>query len=135
MTTYIVNEITGNLIDAAVAKAEGLRYELDNYMGNEMVHVFNGPSAKRSTPYSPSGWWSQGGPIIDRERIVPFTGDIEDDVPMPDWVAFVGGASIVAYRGAGCFGRKFDGRGPTALIAAMRAFVASKFGATIDLDV
>jgi hypothetical protein len=58
--------------------------------------------------------WAQGGPIIERERItIEWEGD-------PDsWCA--------------CIMADQEVYGPTALIAAMRCYVASKMGDTIDI--
>jgi hypothetical protein len=56
--------------------------------------------------------WSQGGPIIERERI-----ELEHD-------GFAWWARIKADE---------DYTGPTPLIAAMRCYVTSKLGDTVDL--
>lgn len=58
--------------------------------------------------------WGQGGPIIDREKItVEYTGD-------PDtWCA--------------CITADQEVYGPTPLVAAMRCYVASKLGDTVDV--
>jgi hypothetical protein len=61
------------------------------------------------------GWatdWAQGGPIIERERI-----ELEQD-------GFIWWARIKADE---------DYSDPTPLIAAMRCYVASKLGDTIDI--
>ncbi len=62
--------------------------------------------------YRPSCDWSCGGPIIERERIV-----LEPTVS--EWSAAVDGIT----------GWEF---GKTPLIAAMRAFVASRFGDEVE---
>jgi hypothetical protein len=69
--------------------------------------------------YRPSTDWTQGGPIIERERIFvrPKT---------------VGGWRCWIYDGKG-EGIKFDQHGPTPLIAAMRCYVASKLGDEVDV--
>lgn len=65
--------------------------------------------------YTPSTDWSQSGPIIERELICL---DLLDGFA---WVAYT----------------KFDGPGkgvgPTPLIAAMRCFVSSKLGDTVEV--
>jgi hypothetical protein len=61
------------------------------------------------------GWatdWAQGGPIIEREHV-----ELEHD-------GFIWWARIKADE---------DYAGPTPLIAAMRCYVASKLGDTIDI--
>lgn len=65
--------------------------------------------------YSPSTDWSQGGPIIEREEIAL-------------WPDEEGGFFASADEGRGR-----DYRGSTPLIAAMRCYVASKLGDTIDI--
>jgi hypothetical protein len=65
--------------------------------------------------FQPSTNWSQGGPIIEREKIS--IGKADD----PDWWAFKGWKAE-------------DGTpGPTPLIAAMRCFVASRLGDEVDV--
>lgn len=64
-------------------------------------------------PYiKPSSDWAQGGPIVEREKItLEWTGE--------DWMGYI----------------RHDEEffGPTPLIAAMRAYVASKLGDSIDV--
>lgn len=65
--------------------------------------------------YTPSTNWAQGGPIIEREKITV------QPVILPDgWMAR---------------NQKDNGvyEGPTPLIAAMRCYVASKLGDTVDV--
>ena len=59
--------------------------------------------------------WSEGGKIIEREHIKLKAGTFEK------WKADL----KVPYH-------KYSMEGPTALIAAMRAFVASRFGTEVD---
>jgi hypothetical protein len=101
------SELTGAALDWAVAKCEG-----------EQIYL---PLLDRICPdvgepefYDPSTNWSQGGPIIEREKItVEYTGD-------PDtWCA--------------CIMADQEVYGPTALIAAMRCNVASKLGDEVDI--
>lgn len=60
-------------------------------------------------PFCPSIWWQQGGPILEREKITVHDDDVlpwrADHIDNNRWYF-----------------------GDTYLIAAMRAFVASKFG-------
>lgn len=104
-----VSELEGALLDAAVAKAEGV---LAAIMGEVCVSLY--PSSGRSKgPYCPSSYWDQGGPLIDRERI-----DISEH---GHWTAQLRHLTNDAYTG------------PTPLVAAMRAYVASKFGEEVEL--
>lgn len=67
----------------------------------------------QSIPYSES--WAWGGPIIEREKIATW-------FTQGQWQAAYGDpVGAIELRGP-------DGRGPTLLIAAMRAFVREKFG-------
>ena len=90
------SELTGAALDWAVAICE-------HNVGWE-------PEGEDRDYYSTD--WSQGGPIIEREKITPeWTGE--------NWMAYI----------------KHDDEffGPTPLIAAMRCYVASKLGAEIEI--
>lgn len=103
-----VSELSGAALDWAVAKVEDM---LDRW--------------GRCAPvgFKPSTDWAQGGPIIERERISTRT----HAEPGFNWVAFIdfGGSSVS--------GAKARMTGPTALIAAMRCFVASKLGDVVSI--
>lgn len=107
-------ELIGAELDAAVARALGdeLRLVDGQWMakGNRSVPWYY--IAKYSTD------WSQGGPIIERERIVTFR--YEDE-----WLAVVDPDNFYGQCLEIGFGSD-TAAGPTPLIAAMRAFVASK---------
>ena len=105
-----VSELTGAALDWAVAKCNG--------------HLDDETIIRRLEP-DEEGWciaystdWSQGGPIIEREKLC-ITASVEGD-----WTAF-------------CVSDEMDMqwicRGPTPLIAAMRCYVASKLGDEIEL--
>lgn len=101
--------LEGALLDAAVALAEDRTPDLRL-------------AGWRLESFVPSTNWQQGGPIIERERI---------------WLAFEkddgeGGSGWVATWGASVEDH-LHATGPTPLIAAMRAFVVSKFGDEIAL--
>lgn len=103
------SELTGYALDWAVDKAEGrIRPDGGYYCGH------HGKVARWSTD------WSQGGPIIERECInimCPETGDF--------WDARKAGLKNALEK------RYF--RGQTPLVAAMRCYVASKLGDTVDI--
>jgi hypothetical protein len=94
-----VATLDGELLDDAVAKAEGSERSRAVYM--------------RSCP---SSVWEDGGPIIERERIL--LDPHPDSDPEEPWLAAIG--------------RDYH-YGPTPLVAAMRAYVASKFGGEVEL--
>jgi len=89
------SELTGPALDWAVAKCVGL------------------PGDGHGDKFSPSTDWSQGGPIIEQERIAVQFG--------PLWTA-------VHSKRLGRFNY-----GPTPLIAAMRCLVASRLGDKVDV--
>lgn len=108
-------DLEGNLLDAAVAKAEGHEYSIarepDALGGNVWIFLDRWPG---KAPWSPSRSWQHAGPIIERERIKV---QPEDEY----WLAAI-------FNPPGGYAE-----GPTALIAAMRAFVASKLGEEVEL--
>jgi hypothetical protein len=122
-----VSELTGRSLDYWVAKAEG--YETEPFKNGfrlrrdgEVVGFIGEKYTVTLWNYSPSTDWSQGGPIIEREKITLY-----GDRDQAGWAAVMGedfgqpDYSSSKYKRA-------DGEGDTALIAAMRCYVASKFG-------
>lgn len=79
------------------------------------VLIPNNPFRQDRQLFRPSTDWEHGGRLIERERINIVTKS-NPDMGGNDWIAM--------------FPRNFHARGwgRTPLIAAMRAFVASKFG-------
>jgi len=105
------SELTGAMLNYWVARADGWEAEVRSYQqdpfGKGVVTVHYCNLKKGNRPFSPSTNWAQGGPIIERERI-----DINTAVE--GWEAYCDIRQTV--------------RGDTALEAAMRAYVTSKFG-------
>jgi hypothetical protein len=113
------SELTDTALDWAVAKAKG--HEIESLRGGavwywlkcsltgalEVVEVF-----------SPSTNWAHGGPIIEREGI---------------WLKHGPSTGWEAIHGLFLFPNLVIGTGPTPLIAAMRCYVASKMGDTVDI--
>jgi hypothetical protein len=102
------NELTGDALDWAVAKAEG-RKETD--LGWWWYS------------YTPSNNWSQGGPIIERMYREGLRLKL-NEYPRGEESKFV--ASITTPN-------EFY-FGPTPLIAAMRCYVASKLGNEVEIQ-
>lgn len=96
------SELQGAALDWAVAKCEGQTYQWQS--GGQ---VFT---------YKPSMRWSQGGPIIEREKIE--TRLYYNDPP-GQWCAEGQDGTFT--------------HGPTPLIAAMRCYCASKLGDEVDV--
>lgn len=122
-------ELEGALLDAAVAKAAGITLLAT---GSSYQHPAKGwtyDGKGEPAPWSPSTMWAIGGPIIYREGIA--TGRYEYETPAGQrWHA--GHGDDVD---GGAYFSSLDLRytGPTPLIAAMRAYVASKLGEEVDL--
>jgi hypothetical protein len=107
------SELQGAVLDWAVAKAEGI--ELSNGCYNRLlVDGRMSTGQKMLTPYNPSTDWALAGPIIEREwlDVTPWPNESDED-----WV----GNARTRQHCCVAFG-------PTPLIAAMRCYVASKFG-------
>ena len=104
-------ELIGAELDWAVAKCEG-----DTGNINEWLSVYTDGTGDEH--YSTD--WSQGGPIIERERVAIWWAKWDDiDSALPVWTA-------VRFN-------EDDYYGPTPLIAAMRCYVASKLGDEIEI--
>ena len=113
------SSLEGTALDWAVAKCEGLAFEWDEGAAWVYPPEFNGYVAalkghKANSlfySFSPSTNWSQGGPIIDRERLF-----------LRYWTN--------SWRAETYFWIMY---GPTPLIAAMRCYVASKLGDDVEI--
>lgn len=125
-----VSQLEGTLLDAAVARALGSPYAV----------VWNGDgpasAAQLDTlgvmhiPFRPSSQWHDGGTIISREGIALWSHNGEWRAAHPDVAEH--GWYDQRYGVIDC--ADDDGLGGTTpLIAAMRAFVTSKFGDEIEL--
>lgn len=108
-----VSELKDEMLDYWAGKADGkevlMRHGMAHFLyqrkpnGHEVYHA-----------YSPSTDWSQGGPLIDRMKPTSFYYWEPDG-----WVCSTDDADSWV-------------NGETALIAAMRCFVGSKFGNEVD---
>ena len=128
MTTHKTSELAGALLDAAVAKAEGhTEIELDEVARKLVCQVvLPGEDGQHYwTEYSPSTDWREAGPIIERERIAIEPHMMRDN----EWVA---NRDEDAYD-PGWSDCECEWRGPTALVAAMRAYVGAKLGRSVEL--
>lgn len=122
MTKHKTHQLTNGLLDAAVAKAEGLAGHLRDWDGCGGLAF----QLESGALYRPSTDWAAGGPIIDRERIAlqGFNGV---------WEAAVMGCGGVDRSLVPLNGRGHAEDAPTALVAAMRAYVDSKLGPVVSL--
>ncbi len=103
--------LQGAALDWAVAKCEGVSVEHVNDGITQCLLMSMGGR------FSPSTNWAQGGPIIEREELTLSC----------HWQRPYAIKVLVDEK------RVVQGNGPTPLIAAMRCYVASKLGDTIDL--
>lgn len=124
---YKTAELEGALLDAAVAKALGHR-DLQLKNGEWRSRTEDGelsPIAAFSTN------WSAGGQIIERERIELEYFDTGAAAGDPKWRANID-QWVDGWRTEHLHEVAME-YGPTPLIAAMRAFVASKLGEEVEL--
>ncbi|MBR7929406.1 phage protein NinX family protein [Burkholderia ambifaria] len=115
-----VSELQGTLLDYWVARAEGYPLSCD---WNQGEYILIGTGAGDLEQFSPSSEWDDGGPIIDR-------------TPYGIFERFEGCWAAGIYRPQSgmrdlCVSYQL---GDTILIAAMRAYVASKFGDEVPDD-
>ena len=110
----LTSELTGAALDWAVAKCEG--------------SVNNNGRVLSLTSWAPSTDWTQGGPIIEREKFtLMYDNDWKYDPTDPEdngerWMADNGDLYYNPCQ-----------YGATPLIAAMRFYVASKLGDEVDV--
>ena len=116
MTTINTSDLTGAALDWAVAKCEGHDHFVQYKPKLRVYSPRTDGFSSYTVTFCPSTDWTRGGPLIERECIdVMFEG--------PEWYAYMRWES----------GRTIQYDGPTPLIAAMRCYVASKLGDTVDI--
>lgn len=104
MPTIKTSELTGAALEWAVAKCEGEVI---------VISCTGRPRNTNAEPFNYSTDWSQGGPIIEREKI--------EIIPLCPGT----------WRAVAMGGDWYNGRTP--LEAVMRCYVASKMGETIEV--
>ena len=124
MKTIKVAEATGPALDWLVAKASQ-----PVYSDTALVTAVRGGYDRFGhfhEPFNPSTDWAQGGRILDREMLCVGYRHQAD----PDYCLTNDPATI-------CWARTTAGGylsyGPTPLIAAMRCYIASKLGDTVEV--
>lgn len=108
------NELTGKALDWIVAKCEGLEITIGKTEQGSKLAVLT-PIDGLWRHFKPSTNWSQGGPIIEREKVAL-------DFCHHDLVWF----ALIEYKTD-----KFKADNP--LVAAMRCYVASKLGDEVEV--
>ena len=123
MVAIQTQDLIGAALDWAVAKCEGHECEFGDEVSGPWLVPQEGylHDEKPLASFRPSTDWAQGGPIINREahNLFKHNGGTEwccaCNVPRDGYTAIV------------------TADGPTPLIAAMRCFVASKLGPTVEV--
>ena len=98
------SELTGRALDWAVAKCEG-----------GTIRTENGVFLNQGDGYdyfTPSTYWAQGGPIIEREKLT---------------LSDCGGGWAAGLCGT------LNSFGPTALVAVCRCFIVSRLGGEVEV--
>lgn len=111
VTKIKTQDLTGPALDWAVAKCEG-----HNVRKQWSGFLFLMDIERQIAEWKPSTAWAQGGPIIERERIA-----MKPNGCLEEWHA-----NTQKYFDTWQYG-------PTPLVAAMRCYVASKLGDTVDI--
>jgi hypothetical protein len=122
-----VAELEGALLDYWVARAAGLpnpRVD-DGFCWIDEPACDGDPAGALDAAFAPSTDWATAGPIIEREGgAFEYYGPLEEgDTP-----------NISAHMGHDAMTRG-SMHGPTHLVAAMRAYVASRFGEEVPDEV
>jgi hypothetical protein len=127
------SELTGAALNWAVGVAQGMQWKSDPDIGL----YTRSPSGSRYVlkvldyatmedwslrPYTPASSWAHAGPIIEREEISISREFASSRVEWAAWTPAPIRDDAEAF-----------GYGPTPLIAAMRCYVASVLGDTIDI--
>jgi hypothetical protein len=128
------SELSGKALDWAVAKAEGREpYIHVNSKGEPYLYF-----AKHGADILYSRSWAQGGPIIEREGIHLRSVRKEGHLLHNTWLAKPanGNTGQIERWNKNWFGdnnKPAMWYGHTPLIAAMRCYVASKLGDTVEI--
>ncbi|WP_244807969.1 phage protein NinX family protein [Caballeronia zhejiangensis] len=125
-----VTELIGPLLDYWVARATRIEDVVSiqkSVLGVEACYLLD-TEDNTWRLFCPSVRWADGGPIIARFAIAIWRGEGRwlAILPGSNGGAYSGGDDYIDARGYDCYA------GATPLIAAMRAYVASKFGESVD---
>jgi hypothetical protein len=112
------NELTGAALDWAVCEATGFfKGYVQFRSGKNFLKVYG---VARNTHLHPSTNWAQGGPIIERTGMHISRTNKTDKEPWAACVAQYPSADIYLH-------------GATPLVAAMRCYVAYRWGDEVDV--
>jgi hypothetical protein len=127
------SELKGAALDWAVAKCDNRKISFNHGGGLEVRgRTEDGEELPDHwdlwMPWHPSTSWAQGGPIIEREGIsVQVDPTDPNNIVQGLWSAYFRD-KLFEEDGSDCFSN-----GETALIAAMRCYVASKLGYEVEI--
>jgi hypothetical protein len=107
------SELIGPALDWAVEVANGTHWSANGYFVFRYEGCGPNGFVSKNPQWSYSTEWSQGGPIIERERI-----ETRHD-GRKSWCAWIESTGAV--------------HGPTPLIAAMRCYVTNKLGDEVNV--
>jgi Protein of unknown function (DUF2591) len=126
-----VCELEGALLDAAVAKAEGWKFEISarGYCFATVPDLEHG-DGNGLVCFSPSSSWDDGMPIIERERIALIPPEPIVSVEIERAASMQPGAWLSWQWGDPA--RRMS-HGPKPLVAGMRSYVTSRFGEEVEL--
>lgn len=110
-----VSRLTGGLLDAAVAKALGIEYELDTLLFDGSLHCWKVLGENDTEIFSPTRDWAIGGPI------------------MADAQLYIEPPPLGANYWSACHHGQGEVFGFSMLEAAMRAIAMRKFGDEVEL--
>jgi hypothetical protein len=121
------SELTSVQLDAWVARAEGIclheapHTKSCGNWGTDYTCAACGKDPHEGAnvrTYHPSTDWAQGGPIIERENV--HLEHYEPHAEPKYWIARMR--------------HPITGQGPSALVSAMRAYVASRYGDEVSVE-
>lgn len=122
-----VHDLKGAKLDFWAAKAAGIA-ESQILDGVCMIAASQDTQTTLGTPmvhYRPSTNWADGGPVMESERISVWR--------YPDLDSWHAGMEFDVAQDEGLMVKHYY-QGPTPLIAAMRCFIASKFGDEVSQE-
>ena len=130
MKTIKVSEATERQLDWMVSTLTNPEWDYEDRAYNTFDWIDTGDT--NDEQYSPSTDWAQGGPIIEREGI-NLSVDYQDSALSNDMVQIGWKGNLWNNSVPGTAGFLQWAYGPTPLIAAMRCFVISKLGDTVEV--
>ena len=114
-------KLIGAALDWAVAKAAGHVDDFDSWLDSPTLQEV------KDSGFRPSTDWSQGGPLIERERIKVFPN------VGGNWLAQIKHEELHPLTGTNIVSGWTNTHGSTPLVAAMRCYVASTLGYKIEV--